>query len=183
MIRVRRSGAGAGRVRDLRRNYSVPRLARIFRCSLMALAVSSAPSVAGDVPGPLAAVPALVVAEVQPSLQALVWVYRQGRSGSDVLADDNRRRQWRSRRSFAEPYWRDPGGARGNWWRYDRYDRFPADGLARRRVAPAYGQPSDIDDRQRWQDRDRWRERRDVSRDWRYEGGWWWPPETRTGRR
>jgi hypothetical protein len=128
--------------------------ARHLGGSLVALAIVSAPSVADEVTVPHKAVAVPVVAGPQPRLQTLEWAYRPGLAHSGDVAEGDGRSRWHSRRTFAEPYWRDPRAARGSWSRYD----------------PVYR-------------RDRWSDRRITRREWYYEGGWWWPPETRSHRR
>ncbi len=174
-------------VRDRPSNRIMTRWwARHLGCSLIALSFASAPSVANEVTVLLEAVSVPVVADTQPSLQTLEWVQPPGRSRPEARSESDWRRRWRSRRSFTEPYWRDPMRARGSWSWYNpayRPDRFRGDRFAIRRVAPAYGSPSYMDRSRDWRDRDRWSDRPNARREWYYEGGWWWPPETWARRR
>lgn len=159
------------------------RAGRFLGCALAAVACVVAPAMADDgaAPRETAAIP--VREDEQPALQTLEWVYQSGRSAPDARAEEPWRPRWRKRRSFGEPYWRDPYPRRDDGYRYGpiiRRDRFRGPGLADRRTSPAYGQPSYAGHHQRW--RDRGGEHRFSSRAWRYENGWWLPPEMQSRR-
>ena len=159
------------------------RTGRLLGCVLVAFVCVVAPAMADDVVLPRETAVSPVRVDEQPALQTLEWVYQTGRSAPDARPEEPWRPRWRNRRSDGEPYWRDPYPRRNDRYGYgptDRRDRFRGLGLTDRRTSPAYDQPSYAGHRQRW--RDRGGERRFSSRAWRYENGWWLPPEMQSQR-